>query len=365
MYIKNIKIGSFSLLLLSFLFSVSSCSDDFETQEIEDNNEPPVITSVSEAREDVPVNQGVLENTYIIRGENLATLTAIYFNGVRAGFNPALTTNELTFVTIPETAPYVGQDNILRLENLSGSTEYDFSLLTITDFTESTTEDGVNTVTLMGGDFSDTSTVLFTSGTEEDGNLVEREAEILSVNETEVTVAVPSGVEQAFIHLVTSRGAIAQSESYGFSYPIFIDELNEDVNFDGSWNGSQDPQATEQALGEFSIKRTYSQYGGFQLTFTEPIATDDYSALLMKVYGGPNASIIRISFNGLNNDDIGKRITIEEGQWNTFSLSLNDAEFWGGGAPQAQIETMVIQELSANGDVTEWVYYFDDMGFIE
>ncbi len=194
MYIRNIKIGSISFLLLILLLAVSSCSDEFDTQDIENNNEPPVITSVSEAREDVPVTQGVLENTYIIRGENLATLTAIYFNGERAGFNPALTTNELTFVTIPETAPYVGQDNILRLENLSGSTEYDFSLLTITDFTESTTEEGIKTVTLLGGDFSETSNVIFTSGTEEAGNLVEREAEILSVTETEVTVAVPSGI---------------------------------------------------------------------------------------------------------------------------------------------------------------------------
>ena len=353
------------LILFMAAVSFTSCESEFDVDELEGGNEPPVVTSVSEAQEDIPVTQGVLENTYIIRGENFSSLTEIWINGVRAGFNPALTTDNLTFTTIPENAPFVGQENKLRLVNLAGETTYDFSLLTIEDFTEATTEEGVSTVTLIGGDFTETTKVTFTSGTEEDGNLIENEATILSVSETEVTVEVPSGVEQAFIYLETAGGAVAQSESYGFSNPIFIDELNENVNFDGSWNGSQDPQATEQALGEFSIKRTYTQWGGLQLTFTEPISTDDFSALLLKVYGGSNASILRISFNGLNNDNIGKQITVEEGQWNTFALQLNDSEFWGGGAPHDQIESIVIQELSGNANAAEWIYYFDDLGFIE
>jgi len=163
----------FSLMVLFLaLFTLISCESDFDVNVPETTNSgPPVVHSVSEAREDVEVTQGVLENTYIIRGENFATLTEIYFNGTRAGFNPALGTDKLIFTTIPENAPFVGQDNVMRLVNLAGSTEYSFSLLTITEFTEGTTEDGIKTVTLLGGDFSETTKVTFVSGTEAAGLL--------------------------------------------------------------------------------------------------------------------------------------------------------------------------------------------------
>ena len=112
------------LILLLALFSLSSCESEFDVERPDTNGAvAPVIQSVSEAREDVEVTQGVLENTYIIRGKNLSTLTAIYFNGTRAGFNPALGTDELVFVSVPENAPFVGQDNILRVENTAGSVE--------------------------------------------------------------------------------------------------------------------------------------------------------------------------------------------------------------------------------------------------
>lgn len=357
MYIRNIKIGSISFLLLILLLVVTSCSDEFDTQDIENNNEPPVITSVSEAREDVPVTQGVLENTYIIRGENLATLTAIYFNGERAGFNPALTTNELTFVTIPETAPYVGQDNILRLENLSGSTEYDFSLLTITDFTESTTEEGIKTVTLMGGDFSETSNVIFTSGTEEAGNLVEREAEILSVTETEVTVAVPSGIEQAFINIETSRGASAQSDSYGFNYSIYIDDLNPDWEM-SQWGGTFELQSEEQALGQYSIKSVREAWAG--LTFLSPsIAFDEYESITVSLYGtGDPGDSVNIAIN-----DFAGQVTVEliPGEWTKYVIPLSEF-FPNGGAP-AVINRIDFQESSGTGKA-QYIFYIDDFGFL-
>ncbi len=346
------------LFLLLALFSLNSCESEFDVKRPDTNGTAaPVILSVSEAREDVVVTQGVLENTYIIRGENLSTLTAIYFNGTRAGFNPALGTDKLVFVTVPENAPFVGQDNILRVENTAGFVEYDFSLLTITDFSEGTTEDGVKTVTLFGGNFSETSSVTFVSGSEEDSNLVEKEAEILSASETEVTVAVPSGIEQAFIFLETSRGAIAQSDSYGFSYSIFIDELNPAWTM-SQWGGTFDVQNTDPALGEFSIKSTREAWSGLTFLPTTPISWNAYNTITVSIYGTVANQKVNIAINDFAGVVL---VAPVQGQWTKHTIPLSNF-FPNGGAP-AVISRIDFQEASNTGNA-QYIFYVDDFGFL-
>lgn len=346
----------FSLALMAIFFA--SCESDFDVDEIDTSGtEPPVIHSVNEGREDLPVNQGVLENTYIIRGENFSTLTAIYFNGVRAGFNPALTTDELTFTSVPENTPYLGQENILRMENMAGATEYDFSILTIEEFTEATTEDGIKTVTLLGGDFSDTDKVTFSSGTEEAGNLVEREAEILLVSEAELTVAVPSGVEQAYIYVHTSRGATAQSDSYGFSYSIYIDELSPEWAT-SEWGGTHDLYSTQQALGQYSIKSIRDAWAGLTFTPETPVAFDEYSAITVSLYGTVSDQKVNLAIN----DFLGTvELNLVEGQWNKVVIPLSDF-FPSGGAP-AVINRIDFQEASNTG-AAQYIFFVDDFGFL-
>lgn len=346
------------LFLMIAVFSLASCESEFDVDRPDTSGSaPPVITSVSDATEDMPVTQGVLESTYIIRGANLSTLTAIYFNGIRAGFNPALGTDELVFVTIPEEAPFVGQDNVLRLENSGGSVEYDFSLLTITDFSEGTTEDGIKTVTLYGGDFSETSTVTFISGTEEDDNVVEREAEILNVSETEVTVLVPPGIEQAFIFLETSRGAVAQSDSYGFNYSIFIDELNADWTM-SQWGGTFDVQNTDPALGEFSIKSTREAWSGLTFLPTTPISWNTYNNLTVSIYGTVADQKVNIAINDFEGVVL---INVIEGQWTKFTIPLSN--FYPNGGAPAVINRIDFQEASNTGNA-QYIFYVDDFGFL-
>lgn len=343
-------------LFLTTMVLVVSCDDDFDVDRPSGSTAPPVINSVSEAREDVPVTQGVLESTYIIRGENLSTLVGIYFNGTRAGFNPALGTDNLVFVTIPEDAPYVGQENIMRLENLAGATEYDFSLLTITDFTEGTTEDGLKTVTLLGGDFTDTETVTFTSGSEEAGDLVEREAEILSVTETEVTVAVPAGIEQAFIFLETSRGAIAQSDSYGFNYSIFIDELHPDWTM-SQWGGTFDVQNTDPALGEYSIRSVREAWSG--LTFLPPaIPFNQYGSITVSIYGTVANQKVNLAINDFDGVVL---LDLQPNQWTKFVIPLS--QFYPNGGAPAVINRIDFQEASNTGNA-QYIFYVDDFGFL-
>ena len=77
------------LIVFTLLGLGNSCTNEFNESDfpIDQSTEPPIIISVSEAREDTPVQQGVLENVYYIRGEHLGSLTSIKNNGYEAGYN--------------------------------------------------------------------------------------------------------------------------------------------------------------------------------------------------------------------------------------------------------------------------------------
>lgn len=347
------------IFILAVLFQLTSCDNDFINDPVPDASEPPVITSISEAREDRAVTQGVIEGTYIIRGKNLASLVSIHFNGFQAGFNPAFVTDNVAFVRVPEDTPYVGQSNIMRLETLGGVTEYDFSLLTIEEFTEETI-DGVKQVHLFGGDFTDTSSVTFVSGSEEDGNLVELPAEILSITETQVTVVVPSGVEQAYIYLATTRGAVASSASYGFSYSIYIDSLNADWTT-SEWGGTHDLGSTEQALGEYSIKSVREAWSG--LSFWAPdIPYDEYESITVSIYGtGAPGDTVILAMNDFDGAATQQTLELVPGEWTKFVIPLSSF-YPNGGAPDT-IFRMDFQE-SSNTGLAQYIFYVDDFGFL-
>ncbi len=343
-----------SLVLITLL---PACENEFEGDDDGPNTNPPVITSVSEAREDVAVTQGVLEGTYIIRGENLSSLVSIHFNGVQAGFNPALLTDNIAFVRIPREAPFVGQTNTMRLETLGGVIEYDFSLLTIEGFTEETI-DGVKVVNLQGGDFTDASKVTFVSGSEALGNLEERPANILSVSPTQVSVEVPSGVTQAFIFLETSRGAIAQSASFGFNLSVYIDGLSAGWTT-SEWGGTHDLASTEFALGEFSIKSIREAWSG--LTFLPEdvdIAYNDFQAITVQIYGTDDIVSVRLA---LNDFDAQVELTLVPGEWTKFVIPLSD--FYPNGGPPEEIFRIDFQE-SSNTGLPQYIFYVDDFGFL-
>lgn len=356
-YFKH-KISRLVFVLITIM-TIASCEDEFKEDGNPSTSAPPVIISVSRAQEDVPVTQGVLESTYIIRGENLSTLSKIYFNGVEAGFNPAFLTDNIAFVEIPENAPFVGQENIMRLVNASGTTDYDFSLLNIEDFTEETVN-GVKLVTLLGGDFTDTISVTFVSGTEEQGNLVEVPATIVSITETEVVVEVPDGIEQAFIFVETSRGAVTSSASFGFSYSIFIDSLHPDWTM-SQWGGTFDVQSDNPALGQFSIQSVREGWSG--LTFLAPnIPFTEYTSITVSLYGtGAEGDTVNLAFNDFDGNSQPYTIPLIPNEWNKVVIPLS-AFYPNGGEPDT-IFRLDFQE-SSNTGLPQYIFYVDDFGFL-
>mgnify|MGYP000432988937 CR=1 FL=1 len=347
-----------ALVLVTMLCSFSSCESEFKQPSDDFKRVPPVVASVSEAKEDRAVTQGVLDNVYIIRGENLASLVTIYFNGVKASFNPALLSDNVAFVTIPEDAPVLGENNKMIVENLFGSVEYDFSLLTITNFTEGTSG-GKKVVNIFGGDFTETSSVTFVSGSEENGNLVERPADFTIISESEVQAEVPAGIEQAFIFLGTSKGATAKSESYGLSYSIFIDALNPDW-VTSEWGGTHELASSEHALGNFSVKSLREGWSG--LTFLPENTTikyKDFDAITISIYGtGVPGDTVNLA---LNDFQAQTTLALVPNEWTKFVIPLTT--FYPGGGEPETIFRMDFQESSGTG-MAQYIFYIDDFGFL-
>ena len=343
-------------MLVIIMVALNACENEFKSDDEDPSMAPPEITSVSEASDDKAVTQGVLGSTYIIRGKNLNSLVSVQFNGVDAGFNPALLTNEIAFVRVPEDAPFLDQANVMRIETLGGVLEYDFSLLTIEGFTEETLN-GTKVVNLMGGDFSDAAKVTFVSGSEDTGDLVEREATIVSVTQNQVTAEVPAGVTQAFIFLETSRGAIAQSESYGFSYSIYIDGLNEDWST-SEWGGTHDLASNEVALGQTSIKSIREAWSG--LTFlpdNADIQFSDYQSITVQIFASDDVKAVRLALNDFATQ---VELALEPG-WNKFTIPLSD--FYPNGGEPDEIFRLDFQEASNTG-LPQYIFYVDDFGFL-
>jgi len=362
-YLNNIS--KYSVFVLSLIMALASCDNEFNDPEPlhNTNTEPPVITSVAEARENLPVTEGVLENLYYIKGENLASVKSIKYNGYEAGYNPVYVTDNLIISSIPEEAPFIGT-NILRLETVYGVAEYDFSLLTITDFSEATI-DGESVVIINGGDFSNVEKVTFVSGTEELGNLVEKPATIkeeLSDKEKIVAV-VPDGVVQAFIYVETTSGAVAVSESYGFNYAIFVDAINPDWNFDG-WSGGM--LSESPALGQYSMRADIEGWGGFSIATNgeeKSLGANpaNYERIIFKVYAtAPDMSLVfRVNDGEVHwEGDQAIDITLpgwELGDWTEIEIPLSD--LYQPGSFPSTIWRIDFQ-------IEQGTFYIDDMGFL-
>lgn len=354
---NQINMG-YMLLLLS-IGILTSCSNEFNNADLATGStEPPVITSVADATENTTLQTGVLGNLYYIKGKNLASTISIKYNGFEAGFNPTLVTDDLIISQVPLGAPYINASNKLTVETLYGVAETDFSLLTITEFNEGLV-DGVNAVTLNGGDFTNADKVLFVSGSEDDGNLVERDARIINKTASTLAVEVPDGVIQAFIYVFVN-GAIAQSTSYGFNYPIFTDDIINNWQL-GGWDGSQE-LSDEVALGSTSIRRESLNWAGLTFTssdLTEDLVIADYSAINFQIYPA-NSSTVRVAC-ALNDFAVQVVLDLVPGEWNSFSIPLTD--FYPPGSAPETITRIDFQEFS--GGTAPFLFYLDQVGLIE
>lgn len=315
----------------------------------------PSLERVSVAAQDSTVNEGRRNILYTIYGENLLGTEAVYFNDTEAYFNPTLVTNNNIIVRVPEDAPYFEASNELRVVTPNGEATLPFSIAQpeprITGFTPLAAGAG-EIVTITGSIFEGLEAVRF-------GDI---EAEIVSSTETEIQVIVPEGVVQSFIFVETLGGESRSTEAFGFKFLIYGDELAPGW-WEGGWSGNVTLQSDEEVKrGEYAMKEEYTGgYGGFQIgNGGAAIPLADYQAIKLSIFGGGEVTQVRITINGLQNNDLGVVVQLEEGEWNDFTIPFEEFTEMNGGTPFETLDTIVIQEFSG----TSGVIYIDDLGLI-
>ena len=332
------------------LFATAACTE--VDPEVETSSGIPTIERVSVAEKDSTVTEGRRQNTYIIYGENLGSTQAIYFNEVEAYFNPTLVTEDNIIVRVPEDAPYFDASNELVIETANGVATMPFSIAQpapiITGFSPLAAGAG-DTITIRGEIFEGLEAVRFD----------EVEAEIVSSTDTEIQVEVPEGIVQAYIFVETLGGVTQSTQQFGFKNLIYGDELAAGW-WEGGWSGTATLQSDEQVKrGTFAIKEVFNGgYAGFQVgNGGAAIHLADYQAIKMSIYS-ESATRVRLAINGMQNNDAGIVLELEEG-WNDFTVPFSQI-FEVSGTAFETLDSIVIQEFAGAASTI----YIDDLGLI-
>jgi hypothetical protein len=284
---------------------------------------------------------------YAILGQNLRTVSAVYFNDVNAYFNPALVTDNSILVSIPLTTPFTGS-NKLRVVTQGGTVEYDFSIqqpapvITRVDQLAGVAGD---VITITGTTFDNVSAVRFGTAV---GTITEKTA-------TQLKVTVPASVSAGAISVTTPGGTVTYGIPFGFSTPIFTDALATGWTA-GGWSGTPEvPSKGVVKRGTGSLKYEYTGgYGGFQLLKGgTTLSLAGATGVKFAIYGGTGteSKIVKLVLNG--NYDAGRQIVLHAGTWTDYAVSLASLGATGN------LTEITIQEFSGNAPT---VIYVDDLG---
>lgn len=298
-------------------------------------------------------------NLYRIVGTALGSVTNITFNGVKAYFNPAFVTDNSVIVSVPSTAPFgPTQAGSLILTTLHGSVTYKFTIQQpppiITSFNP-VAGSANDTVTITGAVLDNATSVKF-------GTVV---AKIVGNTTNQIKVLLPAGVVQAFISVTTAGGTSVSTNSFGYKYIIYGDDLTTGWGGNGGgysgYNSAIDFANTAQPeRGAKAIAVTFAgSYGALQIGYGGSTAVDvtklGLKSIKFFVYGGAGIKTgdkLQVVINGNYN---GTTVTMTAGAYVSFTIPLSSL-----GNP-ATITEVVLQ---SQGSAVPSTIYVDDIGFI-
>lgn len=284
---------------------------------------------------------------YAIIGQNLKTVSAVYFNDINAYFNPALVTDNSILISIPLTTPFTGS-NKLRVVTSGGTVEYNFGIQqpapVITKVDQLAGAAG-DVVTITGTTFDNVSAVSFGTAA----------ATIIEKSSTQLKVSVPASVSTATISVKTPGGTASYGILFGFRTPIFTDAYAAGWSA-GGFNGTATvPSAGAVKRGTGSVKFEYTGgYGGFQMFYGgTPITLATATGVKFSIYGGPGTEgkVVKLVVNG--NYDKGVQLVLHAGTWTDYAVPLSSLGATG------TLTEITLQEFSGNAPS---VIYIDDLG---
>jgi len=310
---------------------------------------------------DSTVLSGKLNNQYAIIGTNLATTSAVLFNGSSVYFNPALVTDNVIIITIPAGTPFgPSQTNKLTITTKYGKVDFNFAIdqppPSITSFDPLAAGAG-DIVTITGTVFDGVTAVRFDNVP----------AQIVGTpTPTTIQVKVPAGVVQSYIYVTTPGGTAKSASSFGFKYIIFDDALSPGWGGQGSggydgYGSTRDYKSTDHPKrGTDAIATTVDNgYGALQLGYggaTLSVSASGLSSLKLSIYGGAGFKAgdrVQVVING--NYGSAVAIAVTPGAYTDYTIPLSQL-----GSP-ATITEVTFQTLGVGAPST---FYVDDLGFI-
>ena len=310
---------------------------------------------------DSTVTSGKLNNQYAIIGTNLATTSAVLFNGSSVYFNPALVTDNVIIIVVPDGTPFgPSQTNKLTIITKYGKVNFDFSIdqppPSITSFDPLAASSG-DIVTIKGTVFDGVISVKFDDVT----------AEIIGTpTPTLIQVKVPAGVVQSYIYVTTPGGTAKSAASFGFKYIVYDEVLSPGWGGQGSggydgYGSTRNYKSTDHPKrGANAIATTVDNgYGALQLGYggaTVDVNTLKLSSIKLSIYGGAGFKAgdrVQVVINNAYGNAVA--IEVKPGVYTDYTIPLSQL-----GNP-ANITDITMQTLGVGAPAT---FYVDDLGFI-
>jgi hypothetical protein len=267
------KLMSFVIILMMMAGIYISCTDESLV-----NNGDPTITYVrvtDPASSDSLLVKAFQGNLVAIVGQNLGGAEQIWFNDQRASLTGTYITNTSILVSVPSAIPKV-ITNKMKIVFVNGKTlDYDFKVEINEPEIQSMDCEYVlagNVATIRGNYFYEPITVTFQGGVT---------GELLTVDETLLTVKVPEGAEPGPVTVSTNFGATPSDFWFRDNRNIFISS----DPFTGWWNASyvvSNPGASDPAKINGNYIRVRQTIGAWAWT---------------EVVGGPASAMGDISKN--------------------------------------------------------------------
>lgn len=336
---------------------LSSCEE-------EEAGAAPVIERIRIIAKDSTTLSGDRYEYYAIIGQNLATTQRVYFSGVEAAINATMVRDDNIIISIPGDAPFPGPNTLstVRVVTLYGEAQLEFEIeqpvADIQNFSPAVAAAGERVV-ITGAYFKGLEKVSFVDAVTD----VATDAEIVSyvVDEATgaevITVVVPEGIGVSYVAVTTSSGVGYSSNTFGFNYSVYTDDVPEGWNQAG-WSGTTEwDNESPVKSGNYSAKHSYTGgWGGFQITH-EGFSLEPYTTLKVSIYGGPNTEgkltqiYITETAGGASTP---YELVVHEGIWTDYEIPLSAI-----GNP-SQVSELVIQDKGE----APYIIYVDDLGFI-
>ncbi len=286
-----------------------------------------------------------------IKGINFSAVSSVTFGSTPAVYT--ITDSTKLNVTVPDVS---SANQLITVSAPTGSDTVSFTVdlsPVITSIAPSAAHPG-DLITVTGVRFTGATSV----------QLGSTDVTFTLVSDTQLTFTVPTSASSGAISITTPNGTGTSSTSLsilqsGLALPIYDDAVTTNWTstgwIGGGWGGTANYANTSPVeSGSNSVEIDYvGGYGSPMQLGGASVAIGSYTSFKISIYGAPGSGGKQINL-GINQQDK-YTITVVEGQWTDYQISLSDL----GLTSSTPLTDIWLKEYSNTGGFT---VYVDNMG---